>query len=230
MLSQEPAVQRRSIVDVIAFIDWNSQRIKFGSELKNESDSSHSFELMVLEKSLNRISEVLYHKFPDKRFSINIRLYGGWHDGIRPTRWRESIARIRDHEIAQLSYKNSIVYKKLDFGDRSLYALDSRLIDDFPCHFPGTLRTINKSKKKCNECGHSGKVMHEKMVDTALVSDVIYCATNFDDEWLIIIGEDIDLIPGIYAAERIFYNTDRKVFFMRSADHWCVKCNDLILN
>lgn len=67
------------------------------------------------------------------------------------------------------------------------------------------------------------------MVDTALVSDLIYSASQYDEEWLLVVGDDIDLVPGIFTAESFLNGTGRKVIYMRSEDHWCVKCNDLIL-
>ena len=54
----------------------------------------------------------------------------------------------------------------------------------------------------------------EKMVDTALVSDLIYLALENDRSWLIVVGQDADLVPGVLTAEGLLYGTDRRVIFL----------------
>lgn len=57
-------------------------------------------------------------------------------------------------------------------------------------------------------------VLGEKMVDTALVSDLIYLAMEDDRSWLIVVGQDADLIPGILTVEGLLDGTDRRVIFL----------------
>lgn len=145
MTDENRSLRKKSLKSIIAFIDWNSQRKRFASDLVGEDLHSIEYDRNVLEKSISRISTVLYNNFNELKFSVAVRLYGGWHDGRRPTRWRENINRICESDFSTLSSRPNVVFKNLNFGDRSLSALDSRLFDSFPCHYPGTLRRI-KSK------------------------------------------------------------------------------------
>lgn len=52
------------------------------------------------------------------------------------------------------------------------------------------------------------------MVDTALVSDLIFLAMEDDGSWLIVVGQDADLVPGILTAEGLLQGTDRRVIFL----------------
>jgi hypothetical protein len=57
-------------------------------------------------------------------------------------------------------------------------------------------------------------VRGEKMVDTALVSDLIYLAADDDDSWLVVVGQDADLVPGILTAEGLLQGTDRRIIYL----------------
>ena len=52
------------------------------------------------------------------------------------------------------------------------------------------------------------------MVDTALVSDLIHLAVEDDGSWLVVVGQDADLVPGILTAEGLLHGTDRRVIFL----------------
>jgi hypothetical protein len=69
-------------------------------------------------------------------------------------------------------------------------------------HLPSTLQ-----RDRTGELG-------EKMVDTALVSDLLHLAIEDDGSWLIVIGQDADLVPGILTAEGLLHGTDRRMIFL----------------
>ena len=52
------------------------------------------------------------------------------------------------------------------------------------------------------------------MVDTALVSDLLHLAMDQDRSWIVVVGQDADLVPGILTAEGMLFGTDRRVFYL----------------
>jgi hypothetical protein len=52
------------------------------------------------------------------------------------------------------------------------------------------------------------------MVDTALVADLIHLALENDGSWLVVVGQDADLVPGILTAEGLLSGTGRRLIFL----------------
>ena len=52
------------------------------------------------------------------------------------------------------------------------------------------------------------------MVDTALASDLVYLALSDTNSWLMVVGQDRDLVPALYVAEAAVDGTERRVFFL----------------
>lgn len=52
------------------------------------------------------------------------------------------------------------------------------------------------------------------MVDTALVADLLHLAIEGDQSWLVVVGQDADLVPGILTAEGLLHGTNRRILFL----------------
>jgi hypothetical protein len=200
-------------IPVMAFVDWNTQ---VHAAKRHKSDMPMAEHVLV--HVAKRLIEGLSDYLPDYRFEVRLRLYCGWHKGFEPTQRRKELAKISDEDLFQLSTHRNITIRSLAFGDTALGALQKRVVRGTNSHFPAT----------CRDHGHNG--LEEKMVDTALISDLIYCAARDDDgAWLAIIGEDIDLMPGVYTAEGFLAMSSRKIAYLRKTSERYLECKDLQL-
>lgn len=210
MITKRPAAQRKAIA-IFAFVDWNSQK-HLTKKHKNDEPSIDRILVYVFRKIKNSLNE-----FMDKNnFEIHLRLYYGWHKGYKAVPSRIEFSRLPDDYIFGISDYRNIVIRSLAFGDSALGALECRKINRTDSHFLGTYRD------------QGGGELSEKMVDTALVSDLIYCASKSDeDSWLVVLGEDIDLMPGVYTAEGFLVSSERKIAFLRSKIDQYLNCDDI---
>jgi len=154
---------------------------------------------------------MLYDIAGSQAFFLYFRCYCGWRIQSQPTRRRESLeaARIynprnvQDRGLAEYSPRTSQVVRALEFGDKLLGALDERLCGPrLDHHLPSTFQ------KNRND------VWGEKMVDTALVADLLHLALETDQSWLVVVGQDADLVPGILTAEGLLHGTNRRMIFL----------------
>lgn len=217
------AIPTAEKVPVTAFVDWNAQicefRLENGLDESREPDSSDVLDHVFgkLRKLLSgHRQERLNGKQVQRRFEIHLRLYHGWHEERRQTPRRQNLGRIGIEDLSNLSSDNWVSVRSLNFGDYALKALDKRIETTTGVHFPATYRSQGTSK-----------IYNEKMVDTALVADLVVSAVQTDEpSWLIVVGTDIDLMPGVYAAESYMHGTGRKLAFIKRGDAW-LRCNDL---
>jgi hypothetical protein len=108
-----------------------------------------------------------------------------------------------DRGLSEYSPRPDVVFRELEFGDRLLGATDQRLCGPArDHHLPSTLQAGR------------GDLPGEKMVDTALVSDLIHLASEETNSWIIVVGQDADLVPGILTAEGILQGTDRRIIYL----------------
>lgn len=189
-------------------IDWNS-------ELRGLSGNGERDEAEVARRALKqvcrRVGKLLHELAEDEAFFLFLRAYHGWRTGFEPTVRRRALEAARiynpnnpeDKGISEYSPRPTQVIRDLEFGDRLLGARNERLCGPRKDHhLPKTLQQ--------DRAGQIG----EKMVDTALVSDLIHLALENDDSWLIVIGQDADLIPGILTAEGLLQGTARRIVFL----------------
>ena len=158
-----------------------------------------------------RVGKLLHEEANGEAFFLFLRAYHGWRTGFGPTKRRMALdaARVYDPSnqndcgLSEYSPRPLHVLRDLEFGDRLLGARDHRLCGPLQDHhLPSTLQ-----RDRAGELG-------EKMVDTALVADLLHLAMEDDGSWLIVIGQDADLVPGILTAEGLLYGTDRRVIFL----------------
>ncbi len=200
-------------IPVMAFVDWNAQ---IHAAKRHRADVPNAER--VLTHVAKRIIDGFVDFLADYRFEVRLRLYCGWHKGFEPTSRRRELANIVDEDLFGLSSHRNIAIRSLAFGDTALGALKKRIVRGTNSHFPAT----------CRGRGYDG--IEEKMVDTALISDLIYCAARDDDgAWLAVLGEDIDLMPGVYTAEGLLTTSSRKIAYLRKTSEPFLECKDLQL-
>lgn len=79
----------------------------------------------------------------------------------------------------------------IEYGDRLLDSLPHRLRLHAPfVHLPDSLRRNRETGK-----------WEEKMVDTALATDLLAHARGTPEDWRLVLAEDDDLIPPLFTAE-----------------------------
>ena len=192
-------------VDVL--VDWNSQF----HLVRQRSEHSHSAKLprLVLKQLCRRVSDCLVKAEPSGRFEIHLRAYHGWYRGFEPTPRRKAAIDAQvydpndpsDQGLLSYSTRQEVIIRSFSFGDKLLFALDKRLHKRLDSHLPGTLQRVDDADE-------------EKMVDTALSSDLVYLAFSNSNSWLMVVGQDRDLVPALYVAEAAVNGTGRRLFFL----------------
>lgn len=189
-------------------IDWNSElRALPGASRCDGAEVARR----ALKQICRRVGRLLHEQAAGEAFFLFLRVYHGWRRGFDPTPRRRALEAARvynpnnpeDRGLSEYSPRPTHVLRDLEFGDRLLGARDARLCGHVrDHHLPSTLQQDRAG------------VIGEKMVDTALVSDLIHLAIEDDGSWLIVVGQDADLVPGILTAEGLVHGTDRRVIFL----------------
>ncbi|WP_242183378.1 hypothetical protein [Sphingomonas sp. CARO-RG-8B-R24-01] len=191
------------IVSVTAFIDWNSQ-IHAVAGPRGVSEVEQA--TRTLQYVGRRVANGLTTMTPAQRFDVTLRVYHGWHRGFQVTPRRKALLTVAAHATG-LSNKSHIhVRPDIEFGDRLIAGSERRLHVGLNCHVPNTLR------KSIRIAGDD----EEKMVDTSIACDVVDLAYRDKDRWIIIVGEDDDLIPPLISADGIRGPKDGRVALFRS--------------
>ncbi|KFC70782.1 hypothetical protein FG93_02538 [Bosea sp. LC85] len=194
-----------SIASVTAFIDWNSQ-------IHASKPPRHADERQIAAHTLDyvarTIGRVLNSQSSATRYDVTLRLYHGWHKGFEVTDRKKAIINsTSDYELSYMSRKPNVLIRPIvQFGDALIFARNIRLHQRLSCHLPNTLRRASRGDSD----------FEEKMVDTAIASDVVYEAFSDRSRWLIVFGEDDDLVPPIFVAESIRTNSDGRIILVRT--------------
>ena len=168
---------RLPIRKVTVFVDWDTARRVVPHDIRR---GRQGFEARAIELLQNAVSNFLNNKYDKAAFRVHFRLYHGWFSGKTPTEDRKKIEKVGDdgtqRTIGSVSFSPGFSYSDqlLCGGSRS------KLYD--------TLRTWDGED-------------FQKMVDTALVSDLLHFINGRYGDVAIVIGDDDDLLPGILTAE-----------------------------
>lgn len=193
---------RGGVQRVMVLIDWNSQLHVCSTAFMEDEYSKIRCTWKKIKKRLNST----FFK-NSKRFDVSFRIYYGWRKGFedQPSYRNMKTFLNSDSFYADMGEPNVVFRAGEHFGDKLLAAEETRLYIAKDCHLPDTLRR--------REDGN----VEEKMVDTALASDCVFLAFDEPDMWLIIMGEDDDLIPPVCTAEHVQKRNggEGRVFLMR---------------
>lgn len=196
-----PTDHRRAFIRVTCFVDWNSQLLLTGLDYKKEPvKTAHT----ALQQVTRRIAQCLVKVDTGANFQVNLRLYHGWRKGYAPTTNLKAIRKvIAETDFSTASDKPSVTYSSnVGFGDCLISALPRRMHPKDGIHLPDTLRDRGSQ-------GHE-----EKMVDTALAADLVVCAYQDPNEWILLVTEDDDLIPPLFAAESIINSSQARALLI----------------
>lgn len=198
-------VRNLMIQGVSAFVDWNSQIHLHAKNLNDADDNPVLTAGVVLKKTAGRIARCLNKIDSTNRYKVHMRLYHGWHKGYEPTGNKKAITKVlAATDFASLSPLPNVVFSSnVAYGDCLLHAMSSRFHSRLGIHLPNTLQIQH---------GRVG----EKMVDTALASDIVSSAATQSDEWIVVVSEDDDLVPPVFTAEALLVRGSSKVFILQS--------------
>lgn len=193
-----------SPIRVVAFIDWNSQ-IHAAKPGDVDERRLASYTLTHVAK---KIGKVLYDYSSDFRFDVTLRVYHGWLKGFTVTDRRKALAlAVSEADFAGISERPSVsIRPDVQYGDTLMSTLQCRINVKVNCHLPNTLR---KSLRREGE-------FEEKMVDTAIASDIVDLAHREPRNWIVILGEDDDLIPPALVAESSLMPGVGKILLVRA--------------
>lgn len=208
----------RAFSRVTAFVDWNAQ-IHL-ARVDRKADPL-SVARVVFKKTAKRIANCLSLLEPNRRFSVSMRLYHGWHKGYEPTANRKAAQRvISETDFAAISQRANVIFiPEVEFGDCLLAACPERSHSKLAIQLPNTLREQGK------------KTHEEKMVDTALAADVVFSAHQSSSDWILVAAEDDDLVPPLFIAEAMIKAKGARVLLLRSRImNNYLKLEDILVN
>jgi len=190
------------IVAVTAFIDWNSQIYA-----ASPPNSGNEIEIATytLEYVTQKLCSGLKKIEKSNKFDVTLRIYHGWHRGFEVTPRRKALTTAAAGSSTLSNAPLILIRPEIEFGDKLMSAAYSRLHSKLNCHVPNTLR--KSLKPPYND--------EEKMVDTAIAADVVDLAYRDPARWLVIVGEDDDLVPPLMVADGVRTNRDGKVVLFR---------------
>jgi len=190
---------------VTAFVDWNSQIHAQPKSMRGAPD------LEVTRQTLSYVARTVARSLAvaadDRRFDVVLRVYHGWRKGFEETARRKALVSVvASADFHSLSPRTNVsIRPDIEFGDQLLSGRSVRYHAKIKCHLPNTLRRRE----------NDGASWEEKMVDTAIASDVVDTAHREPRRWIVLVGDDDDLIPPAYVAEGIRNNTDGKIILIR---------------
>ena len=181
----------RSFKRAIGFVDWHTAIIASGASVRtSRQDAIAETALKHVERI---VSDCLMKSADGSRFEVRLRLYAGWHSGTTRAPYLEGISRVRERYAGKpRSYHaNRVAFRGgaggIQLGN-TLACVQRRLARKHGVHLLDTLR-------------HRDGRREEKMVDTALVVDLLGLASRKEADRYIVVSDDDDLLPGLFAAE-----------------------------
>lgn len=202
--TRAPSSHHRAFIPVTCFVDWNSQLLLTGIHYEKEPiDAARA----AFRQVTRQIAQCLVRVDTSANFQVHLRLYHGWRKGYEQTANLKAIRTIiAETDFSTMSDKPSVVYSSnIAFGDCLLSALPRRMHQKLGIHLPNTYR-------KDKDRGSEGR--EEKMVDTALAADLVVCAYQDPNEWILLVTEDDDLIPPLFTAESIINLTQARALLL----------------
>ena len=165
---------------VIAFIDWDSARRLLPHDHRRGRSSLNQRACPLV---LEALSAALTEWKPGP-YRVRLRLYHGWTQGKTSTKDRRELETLNLRDCAPGVIRSVSFEPELYFGDRLLCGGGRCMLQD-------TLRASFSDQAK----------LAQKMVDTALVSDLLHAAKVKAADVFVVFGDDDDLLPGAITAE-----------------------------
>ena len=181
-------------VDVAAFVDWQSQLINSGAVRASlpgrKAEIALQFVTGSIAKALRGIDE-------HTAYFVKTKIYHGWHTGLTPTKNLEALQEVMNERRSPTRVDLASFNWVQPYGSILSGCYDHRLHRKLRVHLPNTLRSgVDKDSSP-----------REKMVDSALICDVLDSAKQNPSDIRIILAEDDDLVPAAFTAE--YWSKDR---------------------
>ena len=176
---------------VIGFVDWHTAVIASGAAVRSSRRAA------IAEKTLRHVerivSDCLKQSADGWKFKVRLRLYAGWHSGKTRTPYFHGISKVKETYASKIRTYDAgrVAFRGGDWGiqlGHTLACVPGRLAHKHGVHLLDTLRQ------------RDGKP-EEKMVDTALVVDLLGLASRKEADRYLVVSDDDDILPGIFAAE-----------------------------
>ena len=181
----------RPLKRAIGFVDWHTAIIASGASVRTSRQD------VIAETALKHVerivSDCLMKSEDGSRFEVWLRLYAGWHSGTTRAPYLDGVSRVREKYAGKSRsyHANRVVFRGgaggIQLGN-TLACVRQRLARRHGVHLLDTLR-------------HRDGKQEEKMVDTALVVDLLGLAGRREADRYIVVSDDDDILPGLLAAE-----------------------------
>ena len=175
----------------IGLVDWHTAVISSGATTRSVRQDT------IAEKALRHVerivSDCLQKSGEGVKFKVRLRLYSGWYSGKTRTRYFHGIDKVMGAYAGKIRryHGDRVVFEGgsdgIQLGDK-LACVPGRLARKHGVHLLDTLR-------------HREGKAEEKMVDTALVVDLLGLVNRKEADRYIVVSDDDDMLPGIFAAE-----------------------------
>lgn len=177
---------------VIALVDWDTAR----RQVRRQERATINQVNDVITALQNAMANFLNDIDLKTIYRVNWRIYHGWHRGRTKTEDRvlfeKYLSVARPRTLGKVSFGTDF-----KFGDvLSCNTLRNPLYD--------TLRRDQKTKE-----------LQQKMVDTALICDLLCMARSKEADIYLVIANDDDFVPGLFTAE----SWRAKVMLLHSRDY-----------
>lgn len=175
----------------IGFVDWHTAVIASGAAIRpGRPDTIAEIALRHVEQI---VSDYLNMSAAGSKYEVRLHLYAGWHSGKTRTPYFHGISRVKGAYASKVRiyHGGRVAFRGGDGGIRlgdTLACVPRRLARKHQVHLLDTLRS---------RYGRS----EEKMVDTALVVDLIGLASRKEADRYLVVSDDDDMLPGVLAAE-----------------------------
>lgn len=171
------------------FVDWNTQILAAPPEFREDPVRKCRFALLRVGRLATKH---LRDTYPEQLFRVRLRLYHGWTAGTTQTPNRRAFAMVPEAMQPDDIFPSSriLAASDIEFGDRLIDALPTREQRGSRIHLPNTLRRQ-----------YSDREPTEKMVDTALATDLLSWARTEPDSVALVFSGDDDMVPPVFTAE-----------------------------
>jgi uncharacterized LabA/DUF88 family protein len=164
----------KRLTKACAFIDWHNTQKVAQKEISRHQDREIRDLILTIQ---NQIAASLSAKDSTSRYRVTLRLYHGWHIDDRPTDSRRHLERFIAKEKIERTIGRVSFTPEFLFGNE--LACDSHR----------------------NPIFSTSRPQGQKMVDTAIVCDLLFMLRNASTDVGIVVSNDDDFIPAILTAE-----------------------------
>ena len=191
--TRSPDVTIRPFKRAIGFVDWHTAVFASGAAIRRPGRRPDTVAEETLKHVERIVSDYLKTSAEGSKFQVRLRLYAGWHSGKTRTDYFHGIDRVMGTYASRTRsyHEDRVAFRGGSDGIRlgdTLACVPGRLARKHGVHLLDTLR-------------HRDGKREEKMVDTALVVDLLGLVNRKEADRYLVVSDDDDMLPGILAVE-----------------------------